>query len=35
LSKQSKQILKIKNNTSHISNIRISPSEVEFILEEK
>jgi len=35
VSKQSKQILKIKNNTSHISNIRISPSEVEFILEEK
>lgn len=35
LSKQSKQTLKIKNNTSHISNIRISPSEVEFILEEK
>ncbi|MDP4238763.1 MAG: CdaR family protein [Bacteroidota bacterium] len=35
LSKQSKQKLKIKNNTSHISNIRISPSEVEFILEEK
>jgi hypothetical protein len=35
LSKQSKQILKIKNNTTHISNIRISPSEVEFILEEK
>ena len=35
LSKQSKQPLKIKNNTSHITNIRISPSEVEFILEEK
>jgi len=35
VSKQSKQILKIKNNTSHISNIRISPSVVEFILEEK
>jgi hypothetical protein len=34
-SKQSKQILKIKNNTTHISNIRIYPSEVEFILEEK
>jgi len=34
-SKQSKQILKIKNNTTHISNIRIFPSEVEFILEEK
>jgi len=35
LSKQSKQILKIKNNASHISNIRISPSEVEFIIEQK
>lgn len=35
LSKQSKQLLKIKNNASHISNIRISPTEVEFILEEK
>lgn len=35
MSKQSKQILKIKNNTSHISNIRISPQEVEFILEQK
>jgi len=35
LSKQSKQILKIKNNTAHITNIRISPSEVEFIIEEK
>ena len=35
LSKQSKQPLKIKNNTTHISNIRISPSEVEFIMEEK
>jgi len=34
-SKQSKQALKIKNNTSHISNIRISPQEVEFILEQK
>ena len=34
-SKQSKQTLKIKNNTTHITNIRISPSEVEFILEEK
>jgi hypothetical protein len=34
-SKDSKQRLKIKNNTAHISNIRISPSEVEFILEEK
>lgn len=35
LSKQSKQTLKVKNNTSHITNIRISPSEVEFILEQK
>ena len=35
LSRQSKQMLKIKNNASHISNIRILPSEVEFILEEK
>ena len=35
LSKQSKQVRKIKNNATHISNIRISPSEVEFILEEK
>ena len=34
LSKQSKQILKVKNNTTHISNIRISPLEVEFILEQ-
>ena len=34
LSKQSKQILKVKNNTNHISNIRISPLEVEFILEQ-
>jgi hypothetical protein len=33
--KHSKQILKIKNNTSHISNIRISPVQVEFILEVK
>jgi len=33
--KQGKQFLKIKNNTSHISNIRISPTQVEFILEEK
>jgi hypothetical protein len=31
----SKQKLKITNNSSHISNIRISPQEVEFILEEK
>ena len=31
----SKQILRIRNNTSHISNIRISPHEVEFILEQK
>ncbi len=35
LSKQTKQALKIKNNTSHISNIRIVPQEVEFILEQK
>lgn len=35
ISKTSKHILKIKNNTSHISNIRISPQEVEFILEQK
>ncbi len=35
LSKQTKQALKIKNNTSHISNIRIIPQEVEFILEQK
>jgi hypothetical protein len=35
VSKQSKQTLKIKNNTTHITNIRISPSEVEFIIEEK
>jgi len=33
--KQSKQFLKIKNNTSHISNIRISPMQVEYIIEEK
>lgn len=33
--KLSKHFLKIKNNSSHISNIRISPSEVEFILEKK
>ena len=31
----SKQKLKIINNSSHISNIRISPQEVEFIMEEK
>jgi hypothetical protein len=31
----SKYILKIKNNSTHISNIRISPLEVEFILEQK
>jgi Uncharacterized protein conserved in bacteria len=31
----SKQNLKIRNNTSYISNIRISPQEVEFILEQK
>jgi hypothetical protein len=35
LAKQSKQKLIIKNNTSHISNIRILPQEVEFILEER
>ena len=33
--KLSKQDLKITNNTAHISNIRISPQEVEFILEQK
>jgi len=33
--KHSKQKLKIINNTSHISNLRISPEEVEFLLEEK
>jgi len=33
--KLNKQKLKIINNTSHISNIRIVPQEVEFILEEK
>ena len=33
--KLSKHQLKIKNNSKHISNIRISPSEVEFILEKK
>jgi len=33
--KLNKQRLKIINNTSHISNIRIVPQEVEFILEEK
>jgi hypothetical protein len=35
MSKASKHVLKIKNNTSHISNIRILPQEVEFILEQK
>ena len=35
LGKHSKQKLKIVNNSSYISNIRISPEEVEFILEEK
>jgi hypothetical protein len=35
LNKLSKQVLKIKNNTTYISNIRISPLEVEFILEQK
>ena len=34
-SKLSKQKLIIINNTTHISNLRISPQEVEFILEEK
>ncbi|MDR3653665.1 MAG: hypothetical protein P4L34_11940 [Paludibacter sp.] len=34
-SSQSKQMLRIKNNSSHISNIRISPQEVEFVLEQK
>jgi hypothetical protein len=33
--KVSKQKLKIKNNSINISNIRISPQEVEFILEQK
>lgn len=33
--KESKQRLKIINNTVHITNLRISPQEVEFILEEK
>jgi len=33
--KLSKQRLIINNNSSHISNIRISPEEVEFILEQK
>jgi len=33
--KLSKQKLKIINNSTHISNIRISPEEVEFILEQK
>ena len=33
--KQSKHILKIKNNSIHISNIRINPLEVEYILEKK
>ena len=31
----SKQKLKVTNNTTHISNIRIVPEEVEFILEQK
>jgi hypothetical protein len=35
LVKLSKQKLKVKNNRSYISNIRIVPQEVEFILEEK
>ncbi len=33
--KSTKQKLKIANNSSHISNIRIVPEEVEFILEQK
>ncbi len=33
--KLSKQKLTINNNSTHISNIRISPEEVEFILEQK
>ena len=33
-SKDSKYKLKINNNTSYINNIRLSPQEVEFILEE-
>jgi hypothetical protein len=33
--KLSKQTLKIKNNTTFISNIRVSPQDVEFILEQK
>ena len=33
--KTSKHILKIKNNTTHISNIRISPLEVEYLMEQK
>jgi len=35
INQQSKQLLKIKNNTSQISNIRILPHEVEFIMEKK
>ena len=35
LSKSNKGILKIKNSSSHISNIRIYPQVVEFILEQK
>ena len=35
LGKHNKQKLKITNNTSYISNIRIAPQEVEFLLEEK
>ncbi len=34
-SKETKQKLKIRNNSANISNLRISPQEVEFILEEK
>jgi hypothetical protein len=33
--KTSKGVLKIKNNSLNISNIRIFPQEVEFILEQK
>jgi len=33
--KFSKHFLKVKNNTKQISNIRISPQEVEYILEQK
>ena len=33
--KTSKHILKVKNNSTHITNIRILPLEVEYILEQK